>query len=113
MAQDHLSQILVVVTSFSRLEDAQVMARQLIERRLAACVQIQQGIHSVYRWQGQVCDEIEVRLCAKTVADQWDEIAQFIQSQHPYDLPELIAYTPEKFSAQYGNWVEAEVKSLP
>ena len=113
MAQDHLSEILVVVTSFSRLEDAQVMARQLIERRLAACVQIQQGIHSVYRWKDQVCEEVEVRLSAKTVADQWDEIAHFIQSKHPYDLPELIAYTPEKFSAQYGNWVEAEVKSLP
>jgi periplasmic divalent cation tolerance protein len=113
MAQDHLPEILVVVTSFSRLEDAQVMARQLIERRLAACVQIQQGIHSVYRWKDQVCEEVEVRLSAKTVADQWDEIAHFIQSKHPYDLPELIAYTPEKFSAQYGNWVEAEVKSLP
>jgi periplasmic divalent cation tolerance protein len=113
MAQDHLSQILVVVTSFSRLEDAQVMARQLIERRLAACVQIQQNIHSVYRWQGQVCEELEVQLSAKTVVGKWDEIAQFILSKHPYDLPELIAYTPEKFSAQYGNWVEAEVKSLP
>jgi periplasmic divalent cation tolerance protein len=113
MTQDHLPDILVVVTSFSRLEDAQVMARQLIEQGLAACVQIEQGIHSVYRWQGQVCEELEVRLSAKTVADRWDEIAQFIQSQHPYDLPELIAYTPEKYSAQYGNWVEAEVKSLP
>ncbi|MBU3621367.1 divalent-cation tolerance protein CutA [Polynucleobacter sp. CS-Odin-A6] len=113
MTQDHLSEILIVVTSFSRLEDAQVMARQLIEHRLAACVQMQQGIHSIYRWEGQICEEFEVLLSAKTVLDKWDEIAHFIESQHPYDLPELIAYTPEKYSAQYGNWVEAEVKSLP
>jgi periplasmic divalent cation tolerance protein len=110
MNQDHFSEILVVVTSFSCLEDAQVMARLLVEHRLAACVQIEQGIHSIYRWKDQVCEEVEVRLSAKTVADQWDEIAHFIQSQHPYDLPELIAYTPEKYSAQYGKWVEAEVK---
>jgi periplasmic divalent cation tolerance protein len=110
MTQDHLSKILVVVTSFSRLEDAQVMARQLIEHRLAACIQIEQDIHSIYRWKDQVCEELEVRLSAKTVADQWGEITRFIQSQHPYDVPEIIAYTPEKYSAQYGNWVEAEVK---
>jgi periplasmic divalent cation tolerance protein len=83
MTQDHLSEILVVVTSFSRLEDAQVMARQLIEHRLAACVQLQQGIHSVYRWEGQVCEELEIQLSAKTVVGMWDEIAHFIQSQHP------------------------------
>jgi periplasmic divalent cation tolerance protein len=110
MTQDHLSEILVVVTSFSRLEDAQAVALQLIEHRLAACVQIEQGIHSIYRWKDQVCKEIEVRLSAKTVATKWEEISHFIQSQHPYDLPEIIAYTLEKYSAQYGNWVEAEVK---
>lgn len=113
MTQDHLSEILIVVTSFSQLADAKTMARQLIEQRLAACVQIQQGIHSVYRWKGQVCEELEVQLFAKTVVDRWDKIAHFIQSQHPYDLPEILAYTPEKYSTQYGNWVEAEVKSLP
>jgi periplasmic divalent cation tolerance protein len=112
MTRDPFSELLLVVTSFSQIEDAQVMARQLIERRLAACVQIKQGIHSIYRWNGELCEENEVLLSAKTIAGKWDEIENFIQEQHPYDLPELIAYTPEKYSAQYGNWVEAEVKSL-
>ena len=111
MIQNHSSELLVVVTSFLRLEDAQAMARHLIERRLAACVQIHQDIHSAYRWQGRIREELEVRLSAKTVTDKWDEITQFIQSQHPFDLPEVIAYIPDRYSAQYGNWVKAEVKS--
>ena len=110
MAQEKSSKLLVVVSSFAHLDEARTMARQLIENRLAACVQILEGMHSVYRWQGKVCEGIEVLLSAKTVEDEWVEISNFIKSHHPYDLPEVIAYAPEKYEAQYGQWVEAEVK---
>ncbi len=102
--------LLIVVTSFASLEDAKKMARELIEGRLAACVQILEGVHSIYRWDGKICEGNEVLLSAKTVADQWVDISNFIQSHHPYDLPEVIAYAPEKYEAQYGKWIEAEVK---
>ncbi|QWE16737.1 divalent-cation tolerance protein CutA [Polynucleobacter sp. AP-Nino-20-G2] len=105
------SPVLVVVSSFSKLADAQAMARSLIENRLAACVQIQEGMHSIYRWEGEICEEREVVLSAKTIAAQWDEISNFIKNNHPYDLPEVLAFTPEKYEAQYGDWVRAEVKS--
>lgn len=103
--------LLVVISSFPTLDDAQVMARRLIEHRLAACVQIGEGIHSIYRWEGKICEEREVLLCAKTVLDHWIEISNFIKSHHPYDLPEVIAYSPERYEEQYGKWVKAEVKS--
>ncbi len=86
------------------------MAHQLIESRLVACVQIQEGVHSIYRWEGKICEGNEVLLSAKTVADKWVDIDQYIQSHHPYDLPEVIAYAPEKYEAHYGKWVESEVK---
>ncbi len=86
------------------------MARKLIENRLAACVQIHEGVHSIYQWQGKVCEEREVLLSAKTVVDNWSEISSFIKRHHPYDLPELIAHTPVKYEEQYGKWVQAEVK---
>ena len=86
------------------------MAYQLIEGRLAACVQIQEGVHSIYRWEGKICEGNEVLLSAKTAADKWVEISNFIKSHHPYDLPEVIAYAPEKYEAHYGKWVVSEVK---
>jgi periplasmic divalent cation tolerance protein len=104
------SELLLVVTSFPKLEDAQAMARKLVENRLAACVQIQEGIHSIYRWDGKVCEEKEVQLSAKTAAYKWLEISNFIKGNHPYDLPEVLGFHPEKYEEQYGKWVQAEVK---
>ena len=110
MAQDKSTELLIVVTSFSSLEDAKKMAHQLIESQLAACVQIQEGMHSIYRWEGKICEANEVLLSAKTVADKWMDISNFITSHHPYDLPEVMAYAPSKYEALYGKWVQAEVK---
>lgn len=110
MSQNISSELLLVLTTFSKLEDAQAMARQLLENRLAACVQIQEGIHSIYRWEGKICEEREVLLSAKTVVGSWPEISSFIKSHHPYDLPEVLAFMPEKYEEQYGKWVQAGVK---
>ena len=110
MTPDKSTELLIVVTTFASLQDAKKMAYQLIEGRLAACVQIQEGLHSIYRWDSKICEGKEVLLSAKTIADQWTDISNFIKSHHPYDLPELIAYTPEKYEEHYGKWVEAEVK---
>ena len=110
MTLDKSTELLIVVTSFASLEDAKKMAHKLIESRLAACVQIQEGVHSIYRWEGKICEASEVLLSAKTVVDKWVGISNFIKSNHPYDLPEVIAYAPEKYEVLYGKWVQAEVK---
>ena len=86
------------------------MGRQLLANHLAACVQIQEGIHSIYRWEGKVCEEMEVLLSAKTVVGSWSAISSFIKSHHPYDLAEVLAFIPEKYEEQYGKWLQAEVK---
>ena len=110
MTPDKSTELLIVVTTFASLEDAKKMALQLIEDRLAACVQIQEGVHSIYRWDGKICEGEEVLLSAKTTADKWTDISSFIKSHHPYDLPEVIAYAPKNYEVHYGKWVEAEVK---
>jgi len=110
MTKDQSAELLIIVTSFASLEDAKKMAHQLIESRLAACVQVQEGVHSIYRWEGKIYEENEVMLSAKTVADKWMDISNFIKSHHSYDLPEVIAYAPEKYEALYGKWIQAEVK---
>ena len=113
MAEIQSTQLLIVITSFAKLGDAQVMARKLIQERLAACVQINEGVHSVYRWNGKICEEQEVSISAKTVAGKWDEISTFIKDNHPYELPELIGMTPAEYDLAYGQWVQAEVHSEP
>ena len=65
MSQNISSELLLVLTTFPNLEEAQAMARQLLENRLAACVQIQEGIYSIYRWEDKICEEREVLLSAK------------------------------------------------
>jgi periplasmic divalent cation tolerance protein len=105
------SQLLVVITTLPNIEAAQSLARSLIEEKMAACVQLTNGIQSIYRWEGKVCEESEVLLTAKTTANQWLAISSFIQKKHPYDLPEILAFTPEQYSEQYGAWVSSEVNS--
>lgn len=103
------NKLLVVFTSLPDMESAKSLARALVESRMAACVQLIDGVQSVYRWDDKVCEEHEVLLSAKTTGTKWLEISQFIQDHHPYDLPEILAFSPEQYAAQYGEWVQAEV----
>ena len=107
----NLNRLLVVVTSLPSMEAATALAKALVESHLAACVQMNEGIYSIYRWEGVVCEEQEILLSAKTMSDQWEEICAFIKESHPYDLPEILAFSPEQYDQQYGEWVQAEVNS--
>ena len=109
--QDNLDAMLLVITSLPSMEMAKALAKDLIESHLAACVQLQEGIQSFYRWEGRICEEQEVLLSAKTMESKWVEISALIQDKHPYDLPEILAFSPEHYEHQYGKWVESEVNS--
>jgi periplasmic divalent cation tolerance protein len=103
--------LLVVVTTLPNLQDAQSLGRALVEARLAACVQLSNGLQSIYHWEGRICEESEVLLSAKTTMSQWPRIAGFIEKNHPYDLPEILSFSPEQYSEQYGEWVISEINS--
>jgi periplasmic divalent cation tolerance protein len=105
------SKLLVVITSLPNFEAAKGLGRSLVEENLAACVQLTDSIRSIYRWEGKLCEESEVLLSAKTTEAKWLEISAFIQKAHPYDLPEILAFSPEQYEEQYGKWVEFEVNS--
>jgi periplasmic divalent cation tolerance protein len=101
-------ELLIVTTSFGTLEEARLMAQKLLAARLAACVQIHDPIYSLYRWEGEIREESEVLLSAKTDADKWDKISTFIKTHHPYELPELTGMTATEYDIAYGEWVRAE-----
>ena len=105
------NKLLVVVTTLPTIEAATALAKALVESHLAACVQMNEGIYSVYRWEGKICEGQEILLSAKTMSHQWEEICAFIKESHPYDLPEIMAFSPEQYDQQYGQWVRSEVNS--
>lgn len=102
--------MLVVCTTVPDEPTARRMAAALVERRLAACVQVSGPIESVYRWRGAVETAAEWLCVAKTTADRWEEIECAIVELHPYDTPEIVA-TPLTHAADaYARWLRDETK---
>lgn len=91
--------------------EAQGLARGLVEARLAACVQVETGVSSYYRWQGAVQSDAEVRLTVKTLPEARQAVEAFLGRYHPYQLPQLLWQQLEA-SDDYAAWVAAEV-ALP
>ena len=108
-----MTELLLVMTSLPDKEAAEALAKRLIDSHLAACVQIQTGVQSIYRWDGRICEEQEAVLVAKTTAAQWPAISAFIKQNHPYDVPEIIAQPITHSDPDYARWVIAETTVLP
>lgn len=100
--------VLSVATTLGSAEDAQRLARELVHRRLAACVHLEQGLQSVYRWDGKLCEEAEVRLVVKTLPGCMPALQAFFAEHHPYEVPQFLAATLQA-SPAYAAWVRAEV----
>ncbi|HET7588332.1 MAG TPA: divalent-cation tolerance protein CutA [Gammaproteobacteria bacterium] len=84
------------------------IAAVLVEKRLAACVNLVPGVRSFYRWQGQARDDQEILLIIKTAAGHFDAIEALVHKLHPYDVPELIALPITAGARSYLDWLRAE-----
>ncbi len=100
-----------VVTTTERKEDAQRIARALVEARLAACVQIVGPITSTYRWKGAIETAEEWQCAAKSRQDLFAQIDEAIRAIHPYEVPEILAVPIAAGSSAYLEWLEAELKT--
>lgn len=100
----------IVLTTVGNHEVAENLADQLIQRRLAACVNIVGPIRSVYRWKGKIEREAEYLLLIKTTAQRTEELAATFKELHPYDLPECIELAIASGSEEYLAWLVSEVK---
>lgn len=83
------------------------LARQLVERGAAGCVNVVPGLRSVFRWQGALCDEPESLLVVKTAAGRLADLARALGELHPYEVPELLVLAPEAGSSAYLAWLGA------
>ena len=97
--------MLVVYSTAPDAEPAQRIARALVERRAAACVQLLPGLHSTYRWQGRVEESDEVLLLAKTTRAALPSLELVLRELHPYAVPECVAVEAAHVAAPYRAWV--------
>ena len=96
---------LQVLTTIDSEEAAERISAALVERRLAACVQVVGPISSTYRWQGEVERAREWMCVAKTTAERYPEVEAAIRELHPYDEPEIVATPIVAGSAGYLGWI--------
>ena len=104
--------ILVVTTTVGSRTDAQSLAAAVIAERLAACAQLDDTVLSIYRWQGSVQEEAEVRLTFKTTVGAEAALRAFLASRHPYELPQMTSWRADA-SPAYAQWVRGEVVVRP
>ena len=95
----------VVLTTAGSQEQAVSIGRGLVERRLAACVNLVERCCSIYRWKGEIVAEGEVLLLIKTEQSQLDELERALRELHSYDVPELLVLDVAGGSADYLQWL--------
>lgn len=99
----------IVFSTAGSQEEAQKIARELVERRLAACVNVIGPISSTYWWRENVEISEEWLLIVKTSADQFASVSRWIKELHSYDLPECIAIEIMDGSREYLDWIAASM----
>src|SRR3954471_14410177 len=104
---------ILVLTQLPDRASAQVLAKALIESRLAACVSIGALSDSLYHWRGETEMGQEVQVTIKTCDDLYPTVEAAIRARHPYELPEIIAVPIVHGSAPYLDWIIAETKPVP
>lgn len=104
-----MTEFLQVVTTTDQAELAKQIAAALVEKQLAACVQISGPMTSVYRWQGQIEIAQEWTCAIKTTKAAFDRVAATIRELHSYDEPEIIATPIVDGSESYLKWLKEQV----
>jgi periplasmic divalent cation tolerance protein len=100
----------LVVTTVSSQEEARRIANHLLDKKLAACVNIVPHLESIFLWNGKVEESQELMLLIKTTAERYKDVQAEILQQHSYDLPEVIAFDIADGSGDYLNWIAASVR---
>ncbi len=102
--------VIAVLTNLPDSESAFNLARHLVRRRVAACVNVLSPATSFYRWEGREEQASEIPVLIKSTRERYADLEREIRALHPYDLPEIIAFPVELGLENYLGWVEDECK---
>jgi len=106
-----MTEYLQVVTTIDSEQQARDLARQVLEARLAACVQVH-PCFSLYHWQGRLAEEAEFRCLFKTRKDLLPALLELLDEIHPYEVPEILALPVFEGSAPYLAWLNQELRPM-
>ncbi len=98
-------EVLLVLSTFPDAATARRIARQLVEAKCAACVNILPALESIYRWEGKVEEAKETLVLIKTTTDRFAALQDSLRQLHPYDVPEIIALPVDRGLPEYLRWV--------
>ena len=105
-----MSDSIVVFMTAAAANEARRIANELVERQLAACVQILPEIESVYRWNGEVQRDTEILIIAKTTAALFNDLEKAVRAIHSYDTPEIVAVPMAYVSEPYRVWLMSNAR---
>ena len=100
---------IVVVTTVGTEEQAYLIAREIVARRQAACVNILPGVRSIYRWKGKICKDGELMLLVKTLEGEFEGVAATIRELHSYELPEILSFNVAHGERGFLDWIAGSV----
>ncbi len=98
-----------VITTVGTEDQANLIAREIVGRRQAACVNIVPGIRSIYRWKGKVCSDTEFLLIVKTLDSEFEAVAATIRELHSYELPEILTFDVGQGDRSFLEWIAASL----
>ena len=104
-----MGEYIQVSTTTGSKEDALKIARKIIQERLAACVQVEGPIESIYRWEEKIQEDEEWLVTVKTRRDKYESLEQTIKEIHPYDVPEIIGMPLTEGLRKYFEWMDEEL----
>ncbi len=99
------SDVWITFITVSHADEAYSIAKTLVEERLAACMNIIPAIRSIYLWKGEICDDPEYLLIAKTTRDVFPLLKARVKALHSYEVPEIIAVPVQDGHEPYLAWV--------
>ena len=100
---------IVVITTVGTEEQAYLIAREIVARRQAACVNVVPGIRSIYRWKGKICKDGELLLIVKTLEGEFEGVAATIRELHSYELPEILSFAVTRGEQGFLDWIAGSV----
>ena len=100
--------IYLVSTFYPKLNQAKKIAKLVVKNKLAACVNINKNINSLYIWKSKMFDEIEIELNFKTSEKKLKKLILFLEKKHPYECPPIISFPIKKVNKKYLDWVKKQ-----
>ena len=107
--KSNMTDKIVVLSTASSADEAEKIARRLVEDRLAACVNVVPGMRSFYRWKGNIEDAAEWLLVIKSARSRFEALRAALEELHSYEVPEVIALSVIDGAKNYLHWMEGEL----